>query len=394
MLITEITISTDEPTEKQICELYWQEDDNGKYAYKVKEIIEKTAFNGFQINHIVKKNSAAVASWWPCSRGCKRPYRFYSRSELDTAVRKFNRGNLEPWVCTHCYANELIERGEREIAVRKKKCDYLLSNLKKLSESPIDINRLNGKEIVYLLALLRHSGSEDLTQINPIIENKSDRLAPTHLYSLRILNYLSSQDIICVSPKNDLAKIVFDEDDQIRFSPESVEWLIPLSDGTSIAQLYKDLEEKVAEPNFYKENEEDLVNIEFLISEEECIEYLYKVTNTHNLSFSVGEKTRTVLSKCLETYSVSQTFSFIWNSGRNAASFYMSHQVPKKYAANTMPGFIQRQSERALTNDWDVTGFRRDYDLKQSSLSRVVFNTVLRTDDGGFDRALPVPVPD
>lgn len=41
--------------------------------------------------------------------------------------------------------------------------------------------------------------------------------------------------------------------------------------------------------------------------------------------------------------------------------------------------------ERALANEWEVKPFGRNYNLPQSSLSRVIFNMILGTDDGGFD---------
>jgi hypothetical protein len=49
---------------------------------------------------------------------------------------------------------------------------------------------------------------------------------------------------------------------------------------------------------------------------------------------------------------------------------------------------IQRLYEQAIANNWDVKQFRRNYDRPQSVISQVVFNTCLKTDDGGFSLPL------
>ncbi|MGP9797445.1 hypothetical protein ACT3UJ_08810 [Halomonas sp. 86] len=41
-----------------------------------------------------------------------------------------------------------------------------------------------------------------------------------------------------------------------------------------------------------------------------------------------------------------------------------------------------------MANEWEVKPFGRNYNLPQSSLSRVIFNMILGTDDGGFDYRL------
>ncbi len=84
-----------------------------------------------------------------------------------------------------------------------------------------------------------------------------------------------------------------------------------------------------------------------------------------------------------------RTYNFIWRAVRDAAAYYMRSYVSKKQAANMVVRSITSRSlEQALAHDWDVKAFSRNYDLPQSSLSRIIFNTLLGTDDGGFNQPL------
>ncbi|MOA61473.1 hypothetical protein D3C78_1866240 [compost metagenome] len=51
-------------------------------------------------------------------------------------------------------------------------------------------------------------------------------------------------------------------------------------------------------------------------------------------------------------------------------------------------GSIERSLERSISNDWEIKPYRRNYNAPQSVLSRVLFNVLLHTDDGGFHQVL------
>src|SRR5690554_5583901 len=121
---------------------------------------------------------------------------------------------------------------------------------------------------------------------------------------------------------------------------------------------------------------------------QECLAFLTVKLEEHQLYFSPGEKTQHTLRQCLESFSVAQTYNFIWRAARDAAAYYMRSYVSKRQAANTVVRSISRSLEQALANDWDVKAFNRNYDLPQSSLSHIIFNVLLGTDDGGFKQPL------
>lgn len=113
---------------------------------------------------------------------------------------------------------------------------------------------------------------------------------------------------------------------------------------------------------------------------QECLAFLTVKLAEHQLDFSPEEKTQHILTQRLETFSVAPTYNFIWRAARDAAAYYMRSHVSKKQAANTVVRSISRSLEQALAHDWDVKAFSRNYDLPLSSLSHIIFNTLLGTD--------------
>ncbi|MEL7436482.1 MAG: hypothetical protein AAFN11_21255, partial [Chloroflexota bacterium] len=61
-------------------------------------------------------------------------------------------------------------------------------------------------------------------------------------------------------------------------------------------------------------------------------------------------------------------------------------QTTKQHAANTVVGSIQRQSERAKAEGWEIKPYNRNYNSPQSIVSEVFFNVVLQIGDGGFNQ--------
>ncbi|MCV5689033.1 hypothetical protein OFN32_33000, partial [Escherichia coli] len=81
-------------------------------------------------------------------------------------------------------------------------------------------------------------------------------------------------------------------------------------------------------------------------------------------------------------------YNLIWRAVKDSVAYYMRCSIGKYQAANSVVGNISKNMERALANGWEISPFRRNYKMPQSSISRLLFNTILGTDDGGFDYPL------
>jgi len=137
-----------------------------------------------------------------------------------------------------------------------------------------------------------------------------------------------------------------------------------------------------------KDDYNEVVSLCHEISRIECLSYLSQVLAVHKLQYNHGKKTQLVISKALEAFSVGQVYNFIWRAAKDAAAFYVRQRSSRDHAAKTVVGNIERQLEQALANKWNVKAYQRNYDYRQSMVSRVLFNTMLGTDDGGFHQLL------
>lgn len=118
----------------------------------------------------------------------------------------------------------------------------------------------------------------------------------------------------------------------------------------------------------------------------ECLQYLDLCMREHSFDFSAGEKTRQTLENALSTFSTAQVFNFIWGSARNAAAYYMRERIPKRRAANSVVGSIQRRADQARAEEWTVKAYRRDRRCPQTEFSRTLFDVVLHIGDEGFNK--------
>lgn len=123
----------------------------------------------------------------------------------------------------------------------------------------------------------------------------------------------------------------------------------------------------------------------------ECIEYLELSMDERDFELQAGPKTHSVIENSLQVFSVSQIYNFMWGAVRDAADFLVTKKVPRSHAANTVPGSIQRKSERAQAEGWDVKRFRRDRNRPQTIVSEVLFDVALKIGSKGFEET-PRPV--
>lgn len=363
-----LEIHTEDPIFLQICRDYWDLDENGEFAKTLKYISEKFQKKNIEINKIISSYCVFFSDELSCKE-CGDAYFFENRTDY-----KKNH-NIEIWTCQNCQDRLKSNLLEHKYNTLKIFADRSLSE-------PCDPYLLNVRQLVSISALVRFAGNESLSHIQAYTSVKSDRFSPKSEYGISIIKELYSSDVIVVSPNSDLSRISLNEEGGYRFYMDEVEFLLRHPDPVGFINI---VEELIVAPNFALENKEEIELFSQEIALQECLEYLDIVLTEHRLTYKPGEKTILILKKLLENYSVSQIYNFIWRAGKDAAAFYLRNRVSKDHAAKTVVGNIERQMDRALANNWDVKSYNRNYDYPQSAISRVLYNTILKTDDGGFN---------
>ena len=367
----QLEILTDDEQNARICADYWRQTEEGEFALKIREIATTHGMKP----HVVSKFVEQYAFVWRediCCGRCKQPYRFGTRSQYQ------ERRWLQNRVCKACMD------AERQ-AIADKKRDLILKMRQSAENNMPDLKTLGLTSKIYLLAVIQALGDENFSIIEPLDDYPACTLSPDFVYDHKVLRHLIDDHLllICLDPR--LEAVELQEDD--RFSIDLGECAFNLSlDADQITALINDFFDEETVQSFRQAPE--FITLCKEVQLNECLGFLKVILEDHQLYLSPGEKTRQVLSQCLEKFSVAQVYNFIWRAAKDAAAYYMRSSISKRQAANSVVGNISRNMERALANGWEVKPFNRNYNLPQSSLSRIIFNVVLGTDDGGFEYPL------
>lgn len=353
-----------------MCEKYWLLSENNRFAFTVKEI---AAQHKIELHNVSKHVEQHCYVWFPmifCGK-CRKPYRFRTRSQYLT------RNLYKDSVCSGCIKAE-------NLAVENAKIDFL-ANIWELAEPlQVDLSDLSVKSKVYLLAVIQALADEGFSKIEPLIDYPTCTLSPSVDFDLEIINYLVEHGFLVISSCTPLEAIGYQSNQVIIDLYKSV-FEITLK-STQVKKLHDEFSDVTTVFNIKQCKE--FVELCKVIQLNECLSFLKNRLEEHKLSLVPGEKTKQVLEACLERFSVAQVYNFIWRAVTSAAAYYMRSSVSKRQAANSVVGAISRCMEKSIVNKWEVKPFKRNYNLPQSVLSRIVFDTILGTDDGGFNQVL------
>ena len=384
----------------EICSEYWALNDKGEFLYNTKVIGEKYGLSSNEVVKIAKEDCQAFSCAYSCAN-CDSSYQYESRKDYLSKI-KYWKNN---WICRNCLLDKQLEIEKKEEAIKEQKIadqekiENILSNkfIYQQDNVPLSVDTLDIRSAVLLLSLIRYSVNEELTFLNEFSANRVDRFSPDSDDDLDFLMELYNKGYIAIAPFSNPAAFILESDGRFSFYPKSVKWLLPFQKGQSFSEIVSRLEIKLISKGCFSDYTEiDFVDsmkndqglneaLDFCkdISFRECLAYLKYTMSQHSLDFVPSEKTKLVLIKVLENYSVSQAYSLIWSAVTNTAAFYMrTPGINKLQAANSVVGAIERNFERAYAEKWKVKSYKRNFYLPQSMISRVVFNVIFHVNDG------------
>lgn len=362
-----LEIYSDNETIIKICQDYWQFNKDGEFLKTTTEIAKENNISVHEVTKIAKNNSTFYSDEIFCET-CPETFMFESRSEFKS------HNHIKKWTCAYC-------ESQKKQLEKDRKINFLKESSSEFLKKEIDFKKISVSNLIYLTALCRFASDEDLQTISPYSSIKDLRFTPNESIDIDLIKSVYSEKLISISPLSDLSKILPNNNGGYSFYMSEVRFILPSENPT---QFINNLEEYISTDSFLIENKDEIEKISYDLSRQECLFYISHVLNEHGLNYSAGEKTILVIDKCLKEFSVSQVYNFIWRAGKDAAAFYLRNRVSKDHAAKTVVSNIERQFERAISNEWEVKSYGRNYDFPQSILSRVVFNSILKTDDGGF----------
>jgi hypothetical protein len=331
---------------------------------------------------------------WQC-KDCRKPYIFSSRSDL-TSNRKYllsPAAETVSYVCSDCQRKrrEADEQENKKRAEEEKRAREIIDREKqqKIREvhdladrDPIDIRLLSLTDVVYLLSIMRAGSYENLSKIMPV-SMFEQALSPTKDFTSEIINHLYINGLIYVHP--DTEPDGFVDENIERFYIWHVYYAPPISKESpdNPSNLFSELLSRITE-SWSEEWCQEALTLWKRVALEETKEYLLFVLNEHHFEFSPGEKTNRYLEFALQHFSTAQVFNTIWRAAKDAAAYYQREGISKKQAANSAIASIQRTSERAMAERWEVKPFGRNFKCPQTMISEVLYNSALQLSEDGF----------
>lgn len=243
---------------------------------------------------------------------------------------------------------------------------------------------------VLLFTLLRLQTEESFGYIKALDEPKTALFCPTREMDIEVLQSLFKKRIILVNPDSQIDAFKPDENYK-SFFVNKVQWLPNVSIKgelrSDLSEIYNQLYDELFD-SIQNGWSKDIRELIFRIAREEVLQYLYMRTDELRVSFSAENKTREIVRKLLEDFSVSELYYFVKKAVENAHIFYSKgHAKNKRHAANTIPNKMMSLGERALNEGWDPYQYGRDSRSPRSAASEVLFDFVLKDEDSGFSKS-------
>jgi hypothetical protein len=244
---------------------------------------------------------------------------------------------------------------------------------------------------LYILALLRHSVTEDLRWASPY-QDKKEPLVPTWEMRKDVVQALLQAGLIGVSAKSATDAFVYD--DAVSHCPSfylnKVIWeFLPGMSADAKRQFVFRLEQLVRNgpwPDGWATETDVLWRT---IAKAECFEYYTLMLDQRGFEAEIGPKTHAVFDDLLTKFSIGQIFYMTWSTARNTTDFIVKEGTPKYIAKNFFIGAIQRMADRAIAEKWDLRHSRRDYARPQSYVSAVFFDAFIKVGDISLSTVVP-----
>lgn len=299
-------------------------------------------------------------------------YRFRKEEASCPECRHENRENCS---CSSCRSIRLRMREEKN----KKKRELIKVYWEPADFPPVLESALTLEDRLYLATVLRCGLDETLSFVHPAKGYKQN-LSPTSDLNKEIFDQLIDRNILVPDPSSEIEAFPEEEDFPAIFYTYEVRLRVNVrGEGDLMHRLLN------PDPSLFLEDELFCQKLWKKVALAESIQYLVHSMKKVGFDFTAGDKTISVMEELLEHFSTSQVFGIIYKSIANGTKFYQESRVTRQHAANSVITSCQRFGERAAAEKWDLSRFRRDFDLPQTQISLLLYDRILGIGRLGFD---------
>lgn len=249
----------------------------------------------------------------------------------------------------------------------------------------IPYEQLDIQEKVYLLALVNAQADLNLSIVKSVAERRRDIwFAPSESLENEILVLLYRRRIIAVDPESPIT--AFDPEHVESARVKSVRWIINVTLSDAQRSSIEDVQRKIVKDLSLPSVDFDahqLNTVATSILTEQAIRQIHYQCDRYSLPFTAENKGRDVVATLLLSYNLAVVCYFAYLAVRRANDYYLDARVSKTQASNIIPGRMQGYGVKAEGEAWDLAAKRYLTGDPRSELNKVVFDLVLRAQDGG-----------
>lgn len=284
----------------------------------------------------------------------------------------------EPGICNCEACNTTERKRKKEIEIQKQE---IIANT--IYPNKILDSYLDELDHFYLSILIRSGLDEDMIHIKPMNEIIT-KIAPTVEKTKKIYDHLVENKIIIPDfSKSHLNSFNIDFENKYitSYYPHKVYYYINI-DFT--ANLISNLT-KLAYPDSKLFSNEFCYSMWKNVALNETIENLNHYMNEVGFKYQSEDKIKMVFSNLLKNFSTGEIAYIIKKEIKNGTQLYQSKKFAKPHIENIIVSQCEKYGERVLANNWNVSNYKRDFNIEQSQMSSFLFNYILKIDDLGYN---------
>lgn len=387
-LLPLICFLTESEVANDLCLRYWARTADGRWNETFQTLLSDT---GLKKGEMILMLKTACRLHFPphrCSR-CGTPLSVATRSEYSSLAAALGKsaGDSPTQVCTSCSATLRAPRQSTKFFNPQGPRERVAEALKRLHENAnlVDYTKLSIFHSCLLYAALISANMTPGDHVIPSLEDQTGELAPTPELASEVYGHLCAAGILLPALSSDLNAFDLDEHTgALTASVGVVDWTLAKDpSGTSIDEILAVLFQRLDQPT-----PKDVEALWYLVAEDECRKYFVSQWERYNFAHPAiySAKVATIIQLYLRKCSIGQMWNIIYYAVKNLAALTQEGRYTPQHVYNMLPGAIRRYAEYRLGNTQSPHPWRRQPPAKESWMTSILLDKILKAGDISFER--------
>jgi hypothetical protein len=359
---------------------FWELDASNRWQYSVKELESATGLSRRDLIEHVHQAATAVCRAIHCTI-CNIPLVIEKRADLPQ-----NAWRYVDWKCGDCTAKQLAEERRLVAEQEQRENQRLTEILDALKSDNTEYEYYGAPFYDAIVACSIMIQSELACDTGKIGNIASLGLSAGDDLARRLAAMLHNSGMIRFGNATTISSLSANST-ETRYTYYSllVDWrMAPPAHAESFREVFGILNNRLEGP--FDSEEIDAIRSLWWDTARDAVEdHLRGQLRQYGLpEFNVGDKFREAFDYMLQRFSVPKARYLIYRVAKNAAALSTRVDFNRGRAINTIPGAIIRDCDRAIADNWNISGFTYKWDTEEPQLFTIIFDRLLRTGVSGF----------